>query len=333
MVLKSQRQYAHNGPAQRRARKLADAKGLPMPSFIEPALATLKLSPPKGEQWEHEIKYDGYRFQAHVREGQDRERKVRFLTRRGYDWSARLASLRAPVASLKTHAAILDGEVVVQREGGATDFNELEREISKKGGSPRLVFYVFDLLHLDGLDLRRAPLIDRKAVLADLLATLDPGEPVKFSEHLETDGAAMRQRACEMGLEGIVSKRKTGIYQSGRTDHWIKAPCKLRDTFVIVGWAQKGSKFDGFYLGEERGGKLVYAGKIEGGWTEEQKQDLLARVKPLKRRGAPVELPEAKSKAHWVEPRLLVDAEYRARTARSGLLRHPRYKGMREDLM
>src|SRR5262245_4438159 len=180
MVAKSQRQYAHihNAPAQRRARGLADAKGLPMPSFIEPALATLRTSPPKGEQWVHEIKYDGYRFQAHVREGQDRERKVRFLTRRGHDWSARLVNLRAPVSRLKTHAAILDGEVVVQGEGGATDFNELEREISQKGGSPRLVLYVFDLLYLAGLDLRRAPLIDRKAVLADLLATLGPSEPV-----------------------------------------------------------------------------------------------------------------------------------------------------------
>jgi bifunctional non-homologous end joining protein LigD len=135
-----------------------------------------------------------------------------------------------------------------------------------------------------------------------------------------------------MGLEGIISKRKNGRYESGRTDAWTKSPCKLRDTFAVAGWALKGSRFDGFYLAEERDGKLVYAGKIEGGWTEEEKNDLLARIRPYKQRHAPIELASAKPKAQWVEPRVLVDVEYRAKTGRSGLLRHPRYKGIREDL-
>ncbi len=299
-----------------------------MPDFIEPALATLRPKAPKGESWVHEVKYDGYRFQAHIREGQ-----VRFFTRRGYDWTARLAKLVPPAARLKAHAAILDGEAVVQGENGHTDFNELEREISRKGGSNKVIFYVFDLLYLDNLDLRPAPLLERKQVLAELLSTLEPGGPIVFSEHVEADGPELWQRACALGLEGIVSKRKDARYQSGRIDTWTKSPCKRRETFVILGWAEKGTRFDGFYLGEEHAGKLVYAGKIEGGWTEEQKADLLARVRPLRTRAPPSALDVTKPKARWVEPRILIDVEYRARTAKSGLLRHPSYKGLRLDLM
>jgi bifunctional non-homologous end joining protein LigD len=173
----------------------------------------------------------------------------------------------------------------------------------------------------------------QKEVLAELLATLAQPAPVLYSEHLEEEGPQLRERACKMGLEGIVSKRKDGRYRSGRVDTWIKAPCKLRDTFAVVGWAQNGNRFDGFYLAEESGGKLVYAGKIESGWTEQERDTLLARIKPMRTRRVPIEMATEKPKAHWVEPRVLVDVEYRARTSKSGLLRHPRFKGVRADLM
>jgi bifunctional non-homologous end joining protein LigD len=155
---RSKRQYVHvhNAPAQRLARSLAAAKGAPMPAYVEPALATLRSTPPKGKYWVHEIKFDGYRFQLHVSPGQ-----VRFFTRRGHDWSARVAKLTAAASRLKTYAAIIDGEVVVHGPQGGTDFNELERELNKKGGSDNLVFYAFDLLYLDGLDLREAALLER----------------------------------------------------------------------------------------------------------------------------------------------------------------------------
>jgi bifunctional non-homologous end joining protein LigD len=191
--------------------------------------------------WVHEVKYDGYRFQAHIHQGQ-----VRFFTRRGYDWTARLAKLVAPAARLKAHAAILDGEAVVQDENGHTDFNELEREISRKGSSKKLIFYVFDLLYLEDLDLRPAPLVERKQVLEELISTLEPGGPIVFSEHVEADGPELWQQARALGLEGIVSKRKDARYQSGRIDTWTKTPCKRRETFVILGWAEKGTRFDGF---------------------------------------------------------------------------------------
>ncbi len=276
----------------------------------------------------HEVKYDGYRFQSHVRQGQ-----VRFFTRRGHDWTAKVRNLVAPVGALKTYAAILDGEVVVHGHNGSTDFHELERELGKKDGAERLVFYLFDLLYLDGFDLRDAVLEQRKEVLARLLAQSGNVAPLVFSEHEEMDGGEMWKHACKIGLEGVVSKRLDGRYRSGRLDTWLKAPCKLRDTFVIAGWALKGREFDGFYLGEERRGKLVYAGKIESGWTEDEKKQLLAEVRPLQRRTPAIELVTDKPKAHWVEPRVLVDVEYRAKTDKSSLLRHPRFKGVRRDLM
>jgi bifunctional non-homologous end joining protein LigD len=186
--------------------------------------------------------------------------------------------------------------VVVEVPDGTTDFNELERELGRKD-SARLVLYVFDLLYVDGWDLRGAGLLDRKRVLAELVRDLPENSPIKYSEHMEADGAAMQRQACKLGLEGIVSKRKDGRYSSDRSDLWIKTPCRRRDTFVIAGWAQKGTKFDGFYLGEEHNGELVYAGKIEGGWTEDQKDALLARVKPLQISRPRILLPVAKPKA------------------------------------
>lgn len=197
----------------------------------------------------------------------------------------------------------------------------------------RLTFFVFDLLYLDGIDLRRAPILAREEALAALLSDLPRNSPIKLSEHVAGDAAKLMREACEVKLEGLVSKRVDGRYKSGRSTVWFKATCKKRDTFVIVGWALKGKRFDGFYLGEEKNRKLVYAGKIEQGWTEQQKDDLLARVKPLKRRAQPLAVKIDKPKAQWVEPRVLVDVEYRAKTARSGLLRHPSFKGVREDLM
>jgi bifunctional non-homologous end joining protein LigD len=144
----------------------------------------------------------------------------------------------------------------------------------------------------------------------------------------------MKRKACGLGLEGVVSKRKDGRYVSGRSDLWVKAPCRKRDTFAIVGWAQSGRKFDGFYLAEEEGGKLVYAGKIESGWSDAEKAELVAEVQALPTVcSAPLADPVNKPKARWVEPRILVDVEYRAKTKASGLLRHPSFKGVRRDLM
>ena len=250
---RSKRQYVHglNSDAMRLARSLLGVKQKLFPGFIEPALATMAHRPPRGEQWLHEIKFDGYRFQCHI------QRNVRFYTRRGNDWSKKLRHLIDALSPLSDRSAILDGEVVVETPEGLSDFHALEKELAVKGGSDRLVYYVFDILYLGGFDLREAALLDRKRVLQALLSGIDG--PIKFSEHIEGDGLAIWRRACQLSLEGLVSKRADSKYASDeRTPYWIKVPCRQRDTFAIVGWSNKNGKFDGVYLGRiENGGTQV----------------------------------------------------------------------------
>ncbi len=156
---------------------------------------------------------------------------------------------------------------------------------------------------------------------------------MRLSEHLIGDGPAIWRRACAIELEGIVSKRGGSRYRSGRTEAWIKSTCRHRDTFAVVGWAEKNNKFDGIYLGRAQGGELVYAGKLERGMSSDDKRTLLARLNPLRVRTRPMRAARRKfPKARWVKPRLLVEAEFRGTTA-EGLLRHPSFKGVRENLM
>jgi len=323
---KSKRQYVHvnNGPAQRFVRTLKAAKPAPMMGYIEPLLAT-EAAPPRGPGWVHEIKYDGYRFQLHLKNGQPQ-----FFTRRGNDWSNRVRSLVAATGSINTHAAVIDGEVVVPLENGVTDFGALEGEL-KQGGSDRIAFYVFDLLYLDGYDLRRCALVDRKEALRLLLAGVP--YPIVYSEHIEDyDGLLVSNEACRMELEGTVSKRANSPYVSGRSTHWTKKPCRTRDSFLVAGWAEKRGKFDGIYLATEEGGELVYAGKLERGFDDKKEKEMLAELRPLTTSKKSIVSRRARfPKARWVKPQVMVEAEFRGKTG-EGLLRHPSYKGIRRDI-
>lgn len=326
---KSKRQYVQsiNTPTKALVRGFKDAKPAPMPPYIEPLLAALRDRPPVGANCVHEIKFDGYRFQIHIRYGSPPV----LYTRRGHDWTHKARSIASATFPIQS-SAVIDGEVVVVGPDGTTDFNELERELGK-GDSERLTFYAFDVPYLDGYDIRAETLLNRKQALKVLLEQLPENSPIKFSEHVEAEAVAIKKRLCDLNLEGIVSKRKDSRYVCGRSDAWVKVPCRRRETFAIVGWALKGRKFDGFYLGEERGGALEYAGKIEGGWTEREKNSLLDEVRQLQTSRPPLATTISKLKARWVEPRMLVDVEYRAKTKTSGLLRHPSFKGVRRDLM
>jgi bifunctional non-homologous end joining protein LigD len=326
---KSKRQYVQNlnTPTKSLLRKFKRAKPAPMPKYIEPLFATLRDRPPVGDNWVHEIKFDGYRFQIHVQYG----RPTTVYTRRGHNWTHKAKAIASATFPLET-SAVIDGEAVVVGADGTTDFNELERALGK-GDSDRLMFYAFDVPYLDGYDLRNETLLNRKRALKLLLERLPPDSPIQYSEHVEGDAIAMKKKLCGLNLEGIVSKLKDGRYISGRSDVWVKTPCRQRDTYAIVGWALKGRKFDGFYLGEERAGRLEYAGKIEGGWTEQEKDSLLDEVRAHKVSKSPLATRIDKPKAQWVEPHVLVDVEYRAKTKASGLLRHPSFKGVRRDLM
>jgi bifunctional non-homologous end joining protein LigD len=235
---------------------------------------------------------------------------------------------------LNLEAAVLDGEVVVVTDKGDSDFAALESYVSSQKpdrAAHDVVFYAFDLLYLTPLDVRGAPLIARKHALQELLARERKNSPLRYSEHLEEQGAAVLRSACDMELEGIVAKRKDSAYHSGRHRDWLKVTCRHRDTFYVAGIARKGAKFDGVYLAERRDGRYVYAGKVEHGFTEAQAEHLKVRAAPLMSPRQSIVADRGFPKAQWLKPILRADVEYRRKT-RAGLLRHPSYKGLREDL-
>jgi bifunctional non-homologous end joining protein LigD len=289
------------------------------PGFIDPALASSIERVPSGARWLHEIKFDGYRVQLHIaNEG------VRVFTRRGNDWTNRFKKIANEAFLISAWSAIIDGEVVVPAADGTTDFSVLQNQL--KGESDKIVMVAFDLLYLNGYDLRKMPLVERKALLKKLIAKT----AIQYSESFEADGPELFKHACSIGLEGVVSKVRDSKYASGRGNDWVKTTCAQRETLSIAGFAMKGSKFDGLYVGRRKGGDLIYAGKIDHGFDNDIAKDLQARLKPLIRNTQPY----SKRIAHrgiWVEPELLAEIEYRANSA-EGKVRHPFFKGLREDL-
>ena len=291
----------------------------PYPGFVEPALATSIAKVPSGDRWVHEIKFDGYRVQIHLRDA-----AVKVFTRRGNDWTNRFRKIAADAWHINAGSAIIDGEVVVPSADGTTDFSVLQNEL--KGRSTKIVMVAFDLLYLNGYDLRKLPLFERKTLLKKLI----DGTDIQFSESFEVDGPEMYKHACKANLEGVVSKVRDSRYPSGRSNDWVKKTCAQRETLPIAGFALKENKFDGLYVGRFKGKQLVYAGKVDHGFDSASAKDLQARLKPLIRKTQPY----AKKIAHrgvWVEPSVLAEIEYRAKSA-EGKVRHPVSKGIREDL-
>jgi bifunctional non-homologous end joining protein LigD len=291
----------------------------PFPGFVEPALATSIGKAPSGERWIHEIKFDGYRVQVHLA-----NEAVKIFTRRGHDWTHRFKKIADEAWHISAGSAIIDGEVVVPAADGTTDFSVLQNEL--KGRSIRIVMIAFDLLYLNGYDIRKLPLIERKSLLKKLVDKTE----IQFSESFEVDGREMFKHACKTGLEGVVSKVRDSRYNSGRGNDWVKVTCAQRETLPIAGFALKDNRFDGLFIGRLKGDELIYAGKVDHGFNDASADDLQARLKPLIRKTQPY----AKKIAHrgiWVEPSLLAEIEYRAKSA-AGKVRHPFFKGLREDL-
>jgi bifunctional non-homologous end joining protein LigD len=289
------------------------------PGFIEPALATSIEKVPSGNRWLHEIKFDGYRVQLHLV-----NEAVTVFTRRGNDWSKRFKKVAADAWHIAAGSAIIDGEIVVPAADGTTDFSVLQNEL--KGKSTKIVMVAFDLLYLNGYDLRKLPLIERKAHLKKLIHSTD----IQFSESFEVDGSEMYAHACKVGLEGVVSKVRDSRYPFGRGNDWVKKTCAQRETLVIAGFALDGTKWDGLYLARRKGKDLIYAGKVDHGFDKASASELRERLTPLIRKTPPY----TKRIAHkgiWVEPELMAEIEYRAKSA-EGKVRHPFFKGLREDL-
>jgi bifunctional non-homologous end joining protein LigD len=291
----------------------------PFPGFVEPALAAAVDKVPKGTRWIHEIKFDGYRVQVHLRDA-----TVKVFTRRGNDWTKRFRKIAHDAWHVSAGSAIIDGEIVVPAADGTTDFSVLQNEL--KGKSNKIVLVAFDLLYLNGYDLRKLPLIQRKAVLKRMIN----GTDLQFSDSFEIDGRDMYVHACKVGLEGVVSKVRDSGYFSGRGNNWVKATCAQRETLTIAGFALDGNDWDGIYLGRRKGRDLLYAGKVDHGFDKKSAADLRRRLTPLIRKTQPYTRKIA-HKAIWVEPALLAEIEYRAKSA-EGKVRHPFFKGLREDL-
>lgn len=308
---------------------IAGIKSGSLPDFVEPCLARRQKQVPEGAQWVHEIKLDGYRLQARLDNG-----NARLITRNNLDWTARFPRVAKAVAALDAETALLDGEVVVLREDGTTSFSELVADL-KASIRTRMVYYAFDLLHLNGVDLRGAALLDRKSVLVGLIKGPKSGV-VRLSEHIEGDGQEMLDKACELGLEGIISKRADKPYHSGRLGDWIKTTCHLTDEFVIGGYvdstAQK-KAVGALALGRFRRGRLRYMGRVGTGFTRSTAAELWRTAQALRAPQSPFADRldgEQRRGVVWLRPELVADVEYRALTG-DGMLRHAAFKGLRED--
>jgi bifunctional non-homologous end joining protein LigD len=315
------------GKSKDKDRRLGDA---PLPDFVPPSLATLHSTAPNGPGWAHEIKFDGYRMQARL----DR-RKVRLLTRKGLDWTEKFPNVAAAVAKFPARTALIDGEVVVEDEDGASSFSALQAAL-KQGERERFIYYVFDLLHLDGRDLTGLPMAERKAELARLLPTAESG-PVIYSEHFEGDGQAVLRTACLWRLEGIVSKRLDAPYRSGRSESFIKIKCSNAQELVIGGYSPSTAlprAIGALVVGYYDDGRLIYAGRVGTGYTRTLARDLWKRLHPLETSAPPFDqIPRAearRSDVRWVEPRTVIEAQLRGWTA-DGLVRQAAFKGVRED--
>ena len=312
-------------PLARKPRRLKTA----MPDFIAPALATLKAKPPSGEEWLHEVKFDGYRIQAHIASG-----KVRLLTRSGLDWTGRFGGgLAGELARLPCAQAIVDGEMVVLSDAGIASFSALQADLSD-GRTNGMVYYAFDLLYLDGAALRDVPLKDRKVLLADLLRRQSASSPLRFSEQFEESGEVMLAHACRMGLEGVVSKRAGSPYRSGRTLAWIKSKCVQRQELVIVGYLPStaiGRGLKSLLLAYHQNGKLTYAGLVGTGFSAKSGDDLKRKLDAVKTVAPAIAALATKQKrAVWVQPVLVAEIAFRA-WSDGRILRQASFKGLRED--
>lgn len=305
--------------ALRREKRKAIGVKAPFPGFIEPVLAEQVDRVPRGDRWIHEIKYDGYRAQLH-RANED----IRIFTRTGLDWTRQFAKVALDADLIDAKSVVIDGEIVAPGEDGKTDFATLQRSL--KGNSSNIGMIAFDLLYLGGRDLRRVPLLERKAALKALIA----GTDIAYSEHFDIDGAELFRRVCAGELEGVVSKIANSPYGGVRGNYWVKTTCAHRETLAIGGFKIKDNRFDGIYVGRQEGGKLLYVGKVEHGFEDTDARDLQQRLKKLVRRTQPFAR-RIPNNGIWVEPRLAAEVEYRAKSA-NGHLRHPVFKGLREDL-
>jgi bifunctional non-homologous end joining protein LigD len=325
---------SRSAPAARRAAKpkLASLKGVQRAHLrreVRPLLATSTTRVPDGDDWLHEIKFDGYRTIARIDRG-----KVSLITRSGLDWTERYGVLAETFKTASCEQALIDGEIVVQNAQGLSSFSALQDALAE-GRTGELIFFAFDLIHLDGYELMEVPLIERKRALEALLApVVGPTSAIQLSEHVVGNGRAFLDRAASLGLEGVISKRADSAYRSGRSKSWLKVKARPDDDFRIVGYseAKADGVFRGLLLAEDTSQGLRYVGRCGTGFSRSQSTDLHARLAALRQDKPTVRLPpeERRKDIVWVRPVLTAQVEYANRTG-DGILRHCSYRGLRQD--
>ena len=296
-----------------------------------PQLPTATDRVPDGDLWFHEIKFDGYRMLGHFRAG-----KVRCISRNGRDWTEKVRPIAYAVSKLDAGELLLDGEVAVADARGITDFQALQNLIGAQR-QPGLLYYVFDVLYADGHDLISVTLEERKRYLSGLFSDVSEGSPLRLSEHLVGNGPLVLSNACQLGVEGIVSKRRDKGYHSGRQSGWLKAKCKLRDSFAIVGYTLSDKQhrpIRALILADVTPKGFQYCGRVGTGFSDQTLKELHSVLDSSRTEKCPFEeWPESvpRKEAVWTSQPLIAEVEFANRSS-SGTLRHPSFKGLRLDI-
>ena len=324
----------------RMGRRKAGKTAAEPPPFVDPQLATLVDAVPAGNGWLHEIKFDGYR--ALIAVAGD---KVRFFTRTGLDWTEKFAPLAAKIAALGLPPALIDGEIVAFGADGNPSFAALQQVLKRGHGAQRedndFHYFAFDLLSLEGMDLKALPLIERKERLEGLLRAVQrAGQaagaegPIHVADHVIGAGEKLYRSMCEAGQEGIISKRVDAPYRSARGRNWVKVKCTRRQEFVLIGWLKstaRGRPFRSLLLAQYEDGALVYKGKVGTGFDSGLMREAAEVMRPLTVDKAPVEVPRAEARgAQWVRPQLVAEVAFSEFTG-DGRVRHGSFLGLRDD--